>query len=129
MVEFFQLIGRRGAPWDLSVAGWALGSTDPADWLNLFDSSTIVANNNNDLSYLDDPAYARKLHSIERLSGSKRYLAFSRLAYQLERDEAPAAAIATGTSQDFFSARIGCQLYQPVYGIDLGALCLRRPKA
>jgi peptide/nickel transport system substrate-binding protein len=129
VVEFFQLIGRRGAPWDLAVAGWALGSTDPADWLNLFDSSTIVANNNNDLSYLDDPAYARKLHSIERLSGSKRYLAFSRLAYQLERDEAPAAAIATGTSQDFFSARIGCQLYQPVYGIDLGALCLRRPKA
>jgi len=24
-----------------------------------------------------------------------------------------------------FSARIGCQLYQPMYGIDLAALCLR----
>jgi hypothetical protein len=28
-------------------------------------------------------------------------------------------------SYDFFSARIGCQLYQPVYGIDLAALCVR----
>ena len=27
--------------------------------------------------------------------------------------------------QDFFSARIGCQLFQPVEGVDLGALCIR----
>jgi hypothetical protein len=28
-------------------------------------------------------------------------------------------------NQNFFSARIGCQLYQPVEGIDLAALCIR----
>ena len=28
---------------------------------------------------------------------------------------------------EFFSARIGCQVYQPVYRIDLAALCLRSP--
>ena len=28
-------------------------------------------------------------------------------------------------SHDFFSARMGCQVYQPVYGIDLAALCIR----
>jgi hypothetical protein len=38
----------------------------------------------------------------------------------------PAAAIATNASRDFFSARIGCQVFQPVYFIDLAALCLRR---
>jgi hypothetical protein len=38
---------------------------------------------------------------------------------------APAAAFATNASRDFFSARMGCQVYQPVYGIDLGALCIR----
>jgi hypothetical protein len=42
------------------------------------------------------------------------------------RDAAPWVAFSTETSQDFFSARTGCQVYQPVYGIDLGALCLRR---
>ena len=46
-------------------------------------------------------------------------------SYRLERDDAPAAAISTGTGADFFSARIGCQLYQPVYGMDLAHLCLR----
>jgi hypothetical protein len=33
--------------------------------------------------------------------------------------------IGTNASRDFFSARSGCQVYQPVYGIDLAALCLR----
>ncbi len=50
---------------------------------------------------------------------------YSRLELELERDLAPAAAFATNASRDFFSARMGCQLYQPVYGIDLAALCLR----
>jgi hypothetical protein len=35
------------------------------------------------------------------------------------------APFATDASRDFFSARIGCQVYQPVYGMDLAALCLR----
>jgi hypothetical protein len=34
------------------------------------------------------------------------------------------AAIETSTSHDFFSARIG-QVYQPAYGMDIAALCLR----
>ena len=127
--EFFQRISRPGAPFDLAVVGWGFGSTDPANWLGTFDGSAIIANNNNNFSHFDDPAFDRELHATERLSGAKRYLAFSRLAYRLERDEAPAAAIATGTSQDFFSARIGCQVYQPVYGMDLAALCLRPSKA
>jgi hypothetical protein len=35
-------------------------------------------------------------------------------------------AYASATSRDFFSARMGCQTFQPVYGIDLAALCTRR---
>ena len=62
----------------------------------------------------------------EKLSGASRNRAASRLELELERDDAPAAAIGTNASRDFFSARIGCQVYQPVFGIDLAALCLRR---
>jgi len=43
----------------------------------------------------------------------------------VDRPTGTAAPFASGASRDFFSARIGCQLYRPVYGIDLGALCLR----
>ena len=39
---------------------------------------------------------------------------------------APVVAFADVTARDFFSARIGCHTYQPFYGMDLGALCIRR---
>jgi hypothetical protein len=29
-------------------------------------------------------------------------------------------------NRDLFSARIGCQIHQPLYGIDLAALCIKR---
>jgi hypothetical protein len=58
--------------------------------------------------------------------GAKRYRAASRLALELQRDLVPAAAFATTASRDFFSARIGCQVYHPVWGMDLAALCRRK---
>jgi hypothetical protein len=101
-----------------------LGNTDPAQVLDIFDGSTITADNNN-ISYLNDPAFDRQLHAAAALSGARRYRTYSQLALELERDLAPAAAFAANASRDFFSARMGCQLYQPVYGIDLAAPCLR----
>ena len=87
------------------------------------DGRTIHASGNSDLSYFDDPAFDRQLDAANRLSGPRRYRAYRQL--QLERDLVPAAAFATDARRDFFSARIGCQLHQPVYGIDVAALCLR----
>jgi hypothetical protein len=77
-------------------------------------------------SYFNDPAFNRKLKAAAKLSWAKRYRAASQLALELERDGVPAAAIAWNASRDFFSARIGCQVYQPVWGMDLAALCLRK---
>ena len=39
--------------------------------------------------------------------------------------EAPFAPSSSQTATDFFSARMGCQVEDPVYGIDLAALCVR----
>jgi len=50
---------------------------------------------------------------------------FARLDADLARVGA-AAPFATAASTDFFSDRIGCQVHQPIYGISLGALCVRR---
>jgi ABC-type transport system substrate-binding protein/class 3 adenylate cyclase len=122
--DYFSRISRRGEPFDLAVSGWALGP-DPGDDLGIFDGSTIRPTNNSNVSYFDNPAFNRKLKAAAKLSGAKRYRAYSRLALELERDGVPAAAIETSTSRDFFSARIGCQVYQPVFGMDITALCLR----
>jgi len=41
------------------------------------------------------------------------------------RDDAPEIATGNFVDRDFFSARMGCQVYQPVYGMDLAAFCIR----
>jgi hypothetical protein len=72
----------------------------------------------------DDPGYQRKLAMAARLSGPQRYLTYGKLDLDLARHAAPLAAFGNLPSDDFFSARIGCQTYG-VYGMDLAALCVK----
>jgi hypothetical protein len=46
----------------------------------------------------------------------RRYRAYSKLATALARDFAPSIAFGNPTGNDFFSARIGCQIEQPLTG-------------
>lgn len=125
--QLFHRIGRKGEPFDIATVGWFADYQDPANFLNvLFDGSLLSATNNNNVSYFDDPSYNRKLAAAARLSGARRYLAYGALDVDLARNAAPAVALTNGSEQDFFSARMGCQIFQPIYGIDLAALCLRR---
>ena len=74
----------------------------------------------------DNPTYARKLDAAARLSGPARYLAYGRLDADLARNAAPLAAIGNASIRDFFAARVGCQVFNPLYGMDLAALCIRK---
>ena len=122
--DFFARIHRRGEPFDLAVSGWAFENTDPGQALQPFTRAGAVEGV--DFSQFDNARFDRQFETAAKLSGTRRYRAYGRLALELERDLAPVAAFSTDASRDFFSARIGCQLYQPVFGIDLAALCLRR---
>ena len=75
---------------------------------------------------LHDPAYQRRLAAAAQLSGPERYLTYGALDLDLARNAAPLAAYGNASSHDFFSARIGCQTYG-IYGMDLAALCIKRP--
>jgi ABC-type transport system substrate-binding protein/DNA-binding SARP family transcriptional activator/DNA-binding beta-propeller fold protein YncE len=123
--DFYERVMRRGEPFDLAVSGWSFANTDPAPILAMFSGDRNGAASGPNLSHFHDRVFDRELEAASRLSGTKRYRAYDRLTRELERDLAPAAPFATDASRDFFSARIGCQTYQPVYGMDLAALCLR----
>jgi YVTN family beta-propeller protein len=131
-VKFFPLgvmitrIAKRGEPYDAVLLGWVADYPDPADFLQLFNGASIRAENNLNLPHFDDPSYDRQLTAAGRLSGPRRYLAHAALDAYLAR-KAPIAALWNGAETDFFSARVGCQVYQPIYGVDLAALCIRRP--
>jgi peptide/nickel transport system substrate-binding protein len=107
-----------GKAFDLAWAGWLPFYPDPPAMLSeILEDSSVGPTFN-------DPVYRRKLANAARLSGPERYLAYGKLDLDLARNAAPLAAFDNQTSNDFFSARIGCQTYG-VYGIDLAALCLR----
>jgi len=124
----FQRLGRKGEPYDLALSRWYADYADPVTFLGFFDPRRGPANPNQSThdSYFDEPGYTRRLAAAERLSPPERYVAYGRLASDLARTAAPWAAIGNPVARDLFSARIGCQVFHPLYGLDLTALCIRR---
>ncbi len=116
--QFFKRLSTKNEPFDLATAGWIADYLDPSNFLNVLLLSGI-------LPTFDDPAYRRKLTAAARLSGPARYLAYGRLDVDLARNAAPFAAIGNASIRDFFSARVGCQVFNPLYGMDLAALCIK----
>ena len=118
-------VQRKGEPYDLAfLGGWIADYADPSNYLNYL----IGSGGGGAFPGLtfDDPAYQRKIATAAQLTGPPRYLNYGKLDADVSRNDAPTVALGNHTAHDFFSARIGCQIYQPVYGIDLGALCIRR---
>jgi ABC-type transport system substrate-binding protein len=106
-------------PWDMAVVGgW--GYNDPTDFLGSLGHDTA-----SNVSHFHDARYTRMLRAASRLSGTPRAIAYARIDDELVRDAAPWIAYANESAHDFFSARMGCQVFQPVNGMDLAALCVR----
>jgi ABC-type oligopeptide transport system substrate-binding subunit len=93
---------------------------DPAEFIN-----GLAIDNDFNFSHYHDPGLSRRIRVASRLSGVARAEAYARIDLALTRDVVPVITLANTVAQDFFSARIGCQLYQPVEGVDLAALCVR----
>jgi YVTN family beta-propeller protein len=119
--DFYTRLGRPNEPWDMDIESYGADYPDPSvfiDGLALDDSFNF--------SHYHDPRLSRRIRAASRLSGVARAEAYAKLDLTVTRDVVPWVNFANGVGQDFFSARIGCQLFQPVEGIDLAALCVRR---
>jgi YVTN family beta-propeller protein len=121
--ELFEKAGTKGEPFDILDSHWFADYADPSDFLNVLLDQRIRPRRNLNGSYYTEARLARKLERVARLSGEARYRAYAALSVELARDAAPWVVYAAGTSRDFFSARMGCEIFQPVYGMDLAALC------
>jgi YVTN family beta-propeller protein len=112
---------RAGEPFDIGLGGWGADYLDPSDLLNYALARPGVSGPG-----FRDPAFEQRLAAAAALSGPRRYLTYGRLATALARDSSPWIAFGNATFDSFFSARIGCQIEQPLTGTDLAALCLRK---
>ncbi|MGZ6690376.1 MAG: ABC transporter substrate-binding protein [Solirubrobacteraceae bacterium] len=121
---FYRRLKRPGEPWDIAWTNWGADFADPFTMINeLYDPTNAAAAN---FGRFNDPALTRRMRQAARLSGDRRLQAYAQLDQDLTRNDPPAAAWGNGTLREFFSSRVGCQVYQPIYGFDLGSLCLRR---
>ncbi len=116
-------IRTRGEPYDLTASVANSGYADPASVMSSYDLSTIPLSN---FSRLDDPVVTRRLRAAERLTGDARIRAYAQLDAELTRDIVPSVSYDYTENGDLLSARMGCEVYQPIYGMDLAALCLRK---
>jgi ABC-type oligopeptide transport system substrate-binding subunit len=118
----FSRLTRPGEPWDIAYANYGADFPDPANFINnLFDPASPI-----NVGRFSNPALTRRMRHAATLSGDRRLRAYARLDEDLTRNDPPAAAWGNATSREFYSARVGCQIYQPVWGTDLGTICLRR---
>jgi hypothetical protein len=76
-------------------------------------------------SFLDRTAFGPRMRAASRLEGASRVEAYAALDNDIAARAAPVAPVTSAVHTDFFSARIGCQVEHPLYGIDLAALCVR----
>jgi YVTN family beta-propeller protein len=117
--KLFAKLGTPGEPFDMAWNGWIPDYLDPGAMLDVLLEQGAVQ------PTLVDPAWRARLAAASRLTGAERYLTYARLDADLARDAAPLVAFGSLPGLDFFSARMGCQVFLPAYGIDLGALCIR----
>jgi ABC-type oligopeptide transport system substrate-binding subunit len=122
----FELAGRKGEPFDMTLEGWHMDYFDPYDFIFLVDGSTIRPANNVNFSYFNSPSFNRKITRAKTLVGVERYRAFSNLDHDLVRNGAPLATYASPNDRHYVSARTGCYHYHPVFTWDYAALCLNR---
>jgi peptide/nickel transport system substrate-binding protein len=119
--EHFERLRRPGERFDIAYSNWFFDYADPFSYINL-----QFADDGFFPGLFESTEWQRRMDAAARLSGDTRIAAYARLDRELAAEAAPAAPFATGTSTYFLSARMGCQVLHPIYGLDLAALCIRK---
>jgi ABC-type oligopeptide transport system substrate-binding subunit len=114
-----------GNGYDIRDDGWYVDEYDPHNMLGvaLFGQPGYV----DPPTTFTDAAWHRRVEHAATLDGRHgRFTAFGKLELRLMRDAAPWAAYAQTSEAVLLSSRIGqdCTIENPVYGLDLAALCL-----
>ncbi len=119
--ELFERIDTPGEPFDMAQYNWTADYPDPSTFINTLFQSDISSHS----SLFSDPSLDRQMAAAAQLEGEERFRAYAELDRILSEEVVPAVPFASGTTVGFFSDRIGCQVDQPITGIDYALLCER----
>lgn len=123
----YKKCGTRSEAFDVCNVGWIADYPDPFDFMNvLLSGESIHDSNNNNYSYFNNKSFNRKMNAAARLFGAKRFSTYGTLDVQINKAAAPIAAWDNDNDREFISAKTGCYINQPVYGLaDLALLCVK----
>ena len=108
--------GERTGDFDMFMIAWFADYPDPYDFINvLLDGNNIQQSNNSNYSYLNNPAYNKRMNDAAKLSGDARYAAYGKLDVDLMQNVAPWAPMHNGNTREFIANRITNYIYHPVY--------------
>src|SRR5215210_2917566 len=120
----FELLAKRGEPFDIGWIAWLGAGPDSLSLHDFFDGRTLDQPEHFNYSHFDSPTINRRLDQVSRLTGQAFNRAYGQLDVALARDYAPAVALAYLNERILVSARAGCVVTNPFF--DLAAVCLRR---
>ena len=116
----------RGAAFDFTNDGWGADYADPYDFINvLLSGDNLQASNNSNIAYFNVPKYNKAMLAASRLVGNARNAAYGALDIDITKNAAPWAAYRNASHRDYVSARTGCYTFNPVFQIDLAAICIK----
>jgi peptide/nickel transport system substrate-binding protein len=119
--------GTPGASYDMILNEWQLAYPDPGSALvpYLGGENARKPSGNSNFAYFDEPAYDRRMAAADRLTGTARFRAFSKLDADIMRNQAPWAPLYEQSLWGLESKRVDCLRTQPAVGLDFTAMCLR----
>jgi peptide/nickel transport system substrate-binding protein len=122
--QFVTARNRAQATYDINWSAWGADYNDPFDFINiLLDGTTIGPTANNNDAYYDSAKFNTAMHKAALLFGASRDTAYDTLDKQMMAQDPPWVPILNRTNRLFVSSHIGCFTYNPVFEVDLGALC------
>jgi ABC-type transport system substrate-binding protein len=116
--------GTRGEDFDITSEAWIADYADPYDFINvLLSGDNLHASNNNNVAYFNNPAYNQQMRQAAALSGAARYKAYGNLDVKMMNNDPPWAARSNFNARVLVSKNIGCFTFNPIYSVDLAAIC------
>ena len=118
--------GTRGEPFDITSEAWIADYADPYDFINvLLSGDNLHASNNNNVAYFNSATYNKQMRNAALLSGAGRYKAYGNLDVSMMHNDPPWAARSNFNARVLVSKRVGCFTFNPIYSVDLSAICLK----
>jgi peptide/nickel transport system substrate-binding protein len=123
--QFTTARNRNEATYDINWSAWGADYNDPFDFINiLLDGTTIGPTSNNNDAYYNNPKFNNQMHKAALITaGDNRDKAFDALDKAMMAQDPPWGPMFNRTNRLFVSSHIGCFTYNPVFEVDLAALC------